>query len=378
MKILIVIGTRPEAIKMAALVSLMKSDKFFKIKVCITGQHKEMLDQVLRNFDIKPDFDFKIMKNNQTLTSVTNKTLMGLENIFKKFVPDFVFVHGDTISSFSAALASYYCRLPIAHVEAGLRTNNIYSPWPEEGSRKLIDVLSSIHFAPTLHSHNNLIAEGVKKKSIYVTGNTVIDSLFFALSIIKNKKSLLKKLEKEFSFLKNDRKLILITAHRRENFGKPFTNICKAMIKIANENEDVDIVYPIHPNPNINEPGKKYLSNIKNIYLVSPLDYFSFVHLMNKSYLILTDSGGIQEEAPSLKKPVLVLRDETERTEALEAGTIKLVGTNTEKIFKTVNSLLHNKKIYKSFIVNNNPYGDGNASKKIIKVLKLTNKLLIK
>ena len=371
MKILIVIGTRPEAIKMAALISHFKKDKFFKVKLCITGQHKEMLNQVLDNFDIKPDFNLRLMKNNQTLTSVTNGTLSGMEKIFKKYIPDIVLVHGDTISSFAATLASYFKKLPIAHIEAGLRTNNIYFPWPEEGSRKLTDTLSTIHFAPTNFAKKNLINEGFNRNSIYVTGNTVIDSLFFALKKIKEKPNLLYKIKKDYSFIKEKNKLILVTAHRRENFGKPFANICKALIKIANKNKNINIIYPIHPNPSIEIPGKKYLSKIKNIYLVKPLDYFSFVYLMSKSHLILTDSGGIQEEAPSLSKPVLVMRDETERQEALEAKTIKLIGTNTNRIYKEVQLILNDNDKYQSFLVKNNPYGNGEASKKILEILKL-------
>ena len=371
MKILIVIGTRPEAIKMAALISHFKKDKFFKVKLCITGQHKEMLNQILDNFDVKPDFNLRLMKNNQTLTSVTNGTLSGMEKIFKKYIPDIVLVHGDTISSFAATLASYFRKLPIAHIEAGLRTNNIYFPWPEEGSRKLTDTLSTIHFAPTNFAKKNLITEGFNRNSIYVTGNTVIDSLFFALKKIKEKPNLLHKIKKKYSFINEKNKLILVTAHRRENFGEPFSNICKALIKIANKNKDINIIYPIHPNPNIEIPGKKYLSKIKNIYLVKPLDYFSFVYLMSKSHLILTDSGGIQEEAPSLSKPVLVMRDETERQEALKAKTIKLIGTNTNRIYKEVQLLLNDNDKYQSFLVKNNPYGNGQASKKILEILKL-------
>ena len=370
MKILIVIGTRPEAIKMVSVIQTLRKDKFFKVFICSTGQHKQMLNDVFKKFKIIPHYNLNLMKKNQSLSYITEGVIHGLTKIIEKINPALVLVHGDTISSFAASIASYYKMIPVAHVEAGLRTKNLFSPWPEEGSRRLIDTISSIHFCPTKLSKNNLINEGFDKKSLFVTGNTVIDTLLITKKIINKDKFLKKTLQANFDFLSPKRKLILVTAHRRENFGNPFENICEALIDIAKKNENVDIVYPIHSNPNIREPGYKYLSKKKNIHLLKPLDYYSFVYLMEKSYLIMTDSGGIQEEAPSFKKPIIVLREETERVEAVKDNLVKLVGTNKNRIIREVSKLLKSERYYKKFLKKRNPYGDGKASRRISKILK--------
>ncbi len=370
MKILIVIGTRPEAIKMVSVIQTLRKDKFFKVFICSTGQHRQMLNDVFKKFKIIPHYNLNLMKKNQSLSYITEGVINGLTKIIEKINPELVLVHGDTISSFAASIASYYKMIPVAHVEAGLRTKNLFSPWPEEGSRRLIDTISSIHFCPTKLSKNNLIEEGFDKKSLFVTGNTVIDTLLLTKKIINKDKSLKKTLQANFDFLSPKRKLILVTAHRRENFGNPFKNICEALICIAKKNDNVDIVYPIHSNPNIREPGYKYLSKKKNIHLLKPLDYYSFVYLMEKSYLIMTDSGGIQEEAPSFKKPIIVLREETERVEAVKDNLVKLVGTNKNRIIKEVSQLLKSERYYKKFLKKKNPYGDGKASRRILKILK--------
>jgi UDP-N-acetylglucosamine 2-epimerase (non-hydrolysing) len=370
-KILLIFGTRPEAIKMASIIKeLKKNKKFFNFKICITGQHKKMLKQVLEFFEIKPHFNINVMQKNQSLESLTSKILTRTSNIIKKIKPDLVLVHGDTTSTLASSLACYYNKTKVSHIEAGLRTGNIYSPWPEEINRKLTAQISEINFSPTAFAKKNLISEGIDKNKIFITGNTVIDALLFTKDKITKSKSIKKKLEKKFTFLDSKKKLILVTGHRRENFGKDFNNIFKAIKYIALNNQDINIIYPTHLNPKVLVPAKKILGKISNIFLVEPLDYVSFVYLMNKSYLIISDSGGVQEEAPSLGVPVLVTRKNTERPEAINAGTAKLVGTNTNEIIKNVKQLLKNKVIYKKMTKSHNPYGNGNAAKKIVNYLK--------
>lgn len=378
-KILIVFGTRPEAIKMAPLIKeIEKNTEKFITKVCITAQHRQMLDQVLRLFKIEPDYDLNIMKNSQDLYDITSNVLIGMRDVLEDFKPDLVFVHGDTTTTFSATLSAFYKRVEVAHIEAGLRTNNIYSPWPEEANRLLTSKLAKYHFAPTIKARDNLLKEGVEPKNIVVTGNTVIDALFLALSDIKSNKEVESKIikainsstnSKRFDVLKS--KFILVTGHRRENQGKRFENICLALKLIALKNPDIDLVYPLHLNPNIQKPARRILSGIKNIHLIEPLEYEHFIYLMDRAYFILTDSGGIQEEAPSLGKPVLLMRDTTERPEALEAKTVKLVGANIDLITKEAQKLLDDKSAYEAMSRAINPYGDGKASKRIIEFLKL-------
>ena len=371
-KILVVFGTRPEAIKMAPVVKQLKKDSKLDTKVCVTAQHREMLDQVLELFEIEPDYDLNIMKSNQDLYDITSNILLKMREVLNSFKPDIVLVHGDTTTTFTTSLAAFYQKIDVGHIEAGLRTGNIYSPWPEEANRKLTANLSKYHFAPTQTAKNNLLKEGVVEENIVVTGNTVIDALFLTLEKIEKdknlKNSIIKKLNSKF--LQLDSKFILVTGHRRENFGEGFLNICKALKDIATKHKDINIVYPMHLNPNVRKPVLDILDNIDNIYLIEPLEYPEFVYLMSKSYLILTDSGGIQEEAPSLGKPVLVMRDTTERPEALEAGTVKLVGTDKNKIIIEVENLLQNKHEYDKMSKSHNPYGDGKSSKKIVKFLK--------
>ena len=330
-------GTRPEAIKMAPLVKALEADNSIDSKVCVTAQHREMLDQVLEMFDIKPDYDLNLMKAGQDLYDITTNVLLGMKGVLSEFEPDLVLVHGDTTTTSATSLAAFYQKIEVGHVEAGLRTGNIYSPWPEEANRQITGVLASYHFAPTETSKSNLLRENKCKSSIVVTGNTVIDALHLALNKINNDKCLLDKIVKNINAqyqINDSQKLILVTGHRRENFGAGFINICEALRDIATENPQVDIVYPVHLNPNVQEPVKKILSNISNVFLIEPLEYQSFIYLMNKTHFIITDSGGVQEEAPSLGKPVLVMRDTTERPEAIEAGTVKLVGTTKKSIIK--------------------------------------------
>jgi len=374
-KILIVFGTRPEAIKMLPLVQeFQKHPNMFEVKVCVSGQHREILDQVLKLFKINPDYDLDIMKKNQDLYDITTRVLLGMKSILSDFKPNVVFVHGDTSTTFSVALAAFYQQIKVAHVEAGLRTGDIYSPWPEEANRKLTTQLTHYNFAPTLNSRDNLLKEQVKAMNVIVTGNTVIDALFMVLDKIETDKSLEEKIISSFAIMKytfvDNRKIILVTGHRRENHGQGIIHICEALKYIAQENQDIDIIYPVHPNPNIQMPVRKLLSGIVNIYLIEPLEYEEFVYLMSKSYVIITDSGGIQEEAPSLGKPVLVMRDTTERPEALEAGTVKLVGTNKEKIISETQNLLKNRQYYLTMVQTHNPYGNGDASSKIVKYIK--------
>lgn len=375
-KILLIFGTRPEAIKMAPLVKEFEKHSNIISKVCVTAQHREMLDQVLEIFDIKPDFDLDLMKDGQDLYDITSKVLLGLRDVFCEFKPDIVLVHGDTATCSSSSLAAFYSKIKIGHVEAGLRTGDIYSPWPEEANRQITGVLANYHFAPTPTSKENLLKENKSSNDIIVTGNTVIDALFLALDKIENNQELKSKIINSLNSqykLKENKKIILVTGHRRENFGEGFINICEALKTIALNNPDIDIVYPVHLNPNVQKPVHEVLSNTSNVYLINPLQYEEFIFLMNKSYFIITDSGGVQEEAPSLGKPVLVMRDTTERPEALEAGTVKLVGTSKEVIIKETQKLLDNKSEYEKMSKAHNPYGDGKACEKIVNFIKELN-----
>ena len=369
MKTLCVFGTRPEAIKMAPLHIALSADERFDAKLCVTGQHREMLDQVLGLFAIKPDYDLNIMKPGQDLTDVTTVILRGMKKVLCDCKPDVILVHGDTATTFATTLAAYYQQIPVAHVEAGLRTGNIYSPWPEEANRKLTGVLANLHFAPTETSRDNLLREGVEISKIFVTGNTVIDALLDVVERLKEDPSLRAKASEPAAFLGAERRIILVTGHRRESFGEGFERICKALREVARMHPEVDIVYPVHLNPNVREPVQRLLSDVSNIYLIEPLDYLPFVYLMDRAHIILTDSGGIQEEAPSLGKPVLVMRDTTERPEAVAAGTVRLVGTDVGVIVRELHSLLVDSELYRTMSVAHNPYGDGRACKKIIEGL---------
>ncbi|WP_414659523.1 non-hydrolyzing UDP-N-acetylglucosamine 2-epimerase [Acinetobacter courvalinii] len=369
-KILLVFGTRPEAIKMAPLaLKLQHYSQDFETKVCVTGQHRQMLDQVLELFSLKPDFDLNLMKPGQTLSDVTSGVLKGLEQVFEQWLPDVILVHGDTATTFAASLAAYYNKIKVGHVEAGLRTGDLYSPWPEEANRQLTGVLANYHFAPTQSSYDNLIKENVNPATIVVTGNTVIDALLQVKQKVEQDQALVEQFQQQFSFLEQKKKLILVTGHRRENFGQGFLNICQALANLAKKYPDIQIVYPVHLNPNVQQPVNALLADIDNVYLIAPQDYLPFVYLMNRSYLILTDSGGIQEEAPSLGKPVLVMRDTTERPEAVQAGTVRLVGTEIAAIEQSVAELLENPDIYAEMAAAHNPYGDGTACQQIIQFL---------
>jgi len=369
MKILTVFGTRPEAIKMAPLVHALADDKRFEAKVCVTAQHREMLDQVLMLFNIVPDYDLNLMKVGQTLPEVTSRILIELTPVLKEFKPDVVLVHGDTATTFSASLAAYYEQIAVGHVEAGLRTGNIYSPWPEEGNRKLTGALTKYHFAPTENSKQNLLNENYHSDNIYVTGNTVIDALLQIKAQIESDVDLSNDLASRFPMLDNRKKLILVTGHRRESFGGGFERICEALVQTAKAHSDVQILYPVHLNPNVQNPVNRILSAVDNVHLIEPQEYLPFLYLMNRADIILTDSGGIQEEAPSLGKPVLVMRDTTERPEAVEAGTVKLVGTDTQKIISNLNLLLNDKNEYEKMSFAHNPYGDGKACGRILDIL---------
>lgn len=368
-KVLTVFGTRPEAIKMAPLVTQFIADDRFSPKVCVTGQHREMLDQVLELFEITPDYDLNIMKSGQTLPEITSKILVELTPIIKSFQPELILVHGDTATTFAASLAAYYEQVPVAHVEAGLRTGDIYSPWPEEANRKLTGALARLHFAPTNSSKQNLLNEGYPEENIIVTGNTVIDALFHIQKVLESNEPLKSSLKEQFSFLDHNKKVILVTGHRRESFGEGFENICKALASIARDYPDAQIVYPVHLNPNVQEPVNRILKNIDNIYLIEPQQYLPFTYLMGKAHIILTDSGGIQEEAPSLGKPVLVMRNTTERPEAIDAGTVKLIGTDQDRIVKEIKLLMDDNSEYKKMSQAHNPYGDGMAVKRIVDVI---------
>lgn len=367
-KIILVFGTRPEAIKMAPLVVTLKTDKRFDCRVCVTGQHREMLDQVLTLFDLQPDYDLNIMKPGQDMSSVTTNILNDIKEVYLSFVPDIVLVHGDTATTFAASLAAYYAKIPVGHIEAGLRTGNIYSPWPEEGNRRLTGVLASLHFAPTVHSRENLLKENVFNEDIHVVGNTVIDALIETVGKLNAPKMRIK-YEESFDYLLGCDRFILVTGHRRENFGDGFERICKSLLEVSMKYPDVKIVYPVHLNPNVREPVNRLLCGANNIHLIEPLDYLPFVYLMSKAYLILTDSGGIQEEAPSLGKPVLVMRDTTERPEAVEAGTVKLVGTDINNIVDGVSRLLDDHAEYERMSRAHNPYGDGKTCERIAEIL---------
>ncbi|MBL79374.1 MAG: UDP-N-acetylglucosamine 2-epimerase (non-hydrolyzing) [Nitrosomonadaceae bacterium] len=370
-KVLIVFGTRPEAIKMSPVIK--EFNEAFTVKVCVTAQHREMLDQVLNIFDISPHRDLNIMKPGQDLFDLTGNVLMGMKRVLVEENPNIVLVHGDTTTSFTASLAAFYRNIPVGHVEAGLRTHNINSPFPEEFNRNSISRIARYHFAPTERAKQNLLDEKVKAKQITVTGNTVIDALLSVIDIAK-KTTFPESILSAIPFLKNDvkplPKIILVTGHRRENFGKGFKEICYALKDLALLRPNLQIIYPVHLNPNVLDPVSQILSGVKNIHLIKPLGYLHFIKLMTLSYIILTDSGGIQEEAPSLGKPVLVMRDTTERPEAVDAGTVKLVGTNQQKIVDEVNFLIENSQAYIKMAGAHNPYGDGNASKRIRKVLE--------
>ena len=380
-KILLIFGTRPEAIKMAPLIlELHKHSNKVETIVCVTGQHREMLDQVLSIFKIKPDFDLNIMKQGQDLYDITSNVLVGLRDIYKQVHPDLVLVHGDTTTSMAAALAAYYQQIPVGHVEAGLRTHNIYSPWPEEINRQLIGRISSYNFSPTATSSVNLLKEGADKSTIYITGNTVIDSLYWVVNKIKTDEQLnirLKAEIKSFGYdidrLQHQKRMVLITGHRRENLGEGFIHIAQAIQELSTHFPDVDFVYPMHLNPNVRKSIHEVLGNdlahFSNMFFIEPLEYLSFIYMMEKADIVLTDSGGIQEEAPSLKKPVLVMRDTTERPEAVEAGTVILVGTDKEKIVANVSQLLTDNAHYQQMAKAINPYGDGKACERIVDIL---------
>ncbi|WP_318503763.1 non-hydrolyzing UDP-N-acetylglucosamine 2-epimerase [Photobacterium leiognathi] len=368
-RVLTVFGTRPEAIKMAPLVHALANDERFDAKVCVTAQHREMLDQVLELFEITPDYDLNLMKAGQTLNDVTAGILLKLKPVLEEFKPDVVLVHGDTATTFAASLAAYYELIAVGHVEAGLRTGNIYSPWPEEANRRLTGTLSSYHFAPTETSKENLLKENFSADDIYVTGNTVIDALLMIKDKIENDADLNATLASLFPFIDENKKLILVTGHRRESFGGGFERICEALAITAKKHPKTQIIYPMHLNPNVREPVNRILAGIDNIFLIEPQQYLPFIYLMSRSHIILTDSGGIQEEAPSLGKPVLVMRDTTERPEAVAAGTVKLVGTDINTITSSLDELLMNDDIYHAMSKAHNPYGDGMSCNIILDVL---------
>lgn len=370
MKVLTVFGTRPEAIKMAPLVHALAQDEAFESKVCVTAQHREMLDQVLQLFDITPDYDLNIMKPGQGLSEITCRILEGLKSVLEAFKPDVVLVHGDTTTTLATSLAAFYQRIPVGHVEAGLRTGDLYSPWPEEANRKLTGHLAMYNFAPTENSRQNLLRELLPDDHIFVTGNTVIDALFWVRDRVLGDTELRASLAQRYPFLDASKKLILVTGHRRESFGSGFERICSALAEIARHHPGVQVVYPVHLNPNVSEPVNRILKGIDNIILIDPQDYLPFVYLMTNAYMILTDSGGIQEEAPSLGKPVLVMRDTTERPEAVDAGTVHLVGTDVAKIVDAVTRLLTDKNEYLAMCRAHNPYGDGHACQRILATLK--------
>ena len=368
MKLLTVFGTRPEAIKMAPLVRALAADGRIESKVCVTAQHRSMLDQVLRLFDIKPDFDLDIMAQGQDLTDITCAVLTGLRSVLKAYRPDRVLVHGDTATTLATALAAYYERIPVGHVEAGLRTGNIYSPWPEEINRTVAGGIADMHFAPTEGARQNLLREGKPPASIWVTGNTVIDALLEVSARLDSGNAIPLDVEGQFSFIDPNKKMILVTGHRRESFGGGFERICRALARLAHRN-DVQIVYPVHLNPNVQGPVFEWLGGKPNVHLIPPQDYLPFVSLMKKAYFLITDSGGVQEEAPALGKPVLVMRDTTERPEAVEAGTVKLVGTDEDCIAAEATRLLDNETAYRQMSLAHNPYGDGKACPRIVQAV---------
>ena len=354
---------------MAPLVAALKSKAELEVKVCVTAQHRQMLDQVLSLFQIVPDWDLDVMRTGQDLTDLTARILSGMRDVFNQWTPEVVLVHGDTSTTFATALAAYYQRISIGHVEAGLRTGNLYSPWPEEGNRKLTGALTRWHFSPTPTARDNLLREGVDTNLVHITGNTVIDALIQVTGKLEADAMLRHQFEQQFSFLAPERRMVLVTGHRRENFGDGFERICRALARLATNQPDIDIVYPVHLNPNVREPVGRLLRDVPNVHLIEPLDYLPFVYLMTRSYLILTDSGGIQEEAPALGRPVLVMRDTTERPEAVEAGTVRLVGTDEDRIFQEALQLLTDAEAYDSMRRATNPYGDGRACERIADIL---------
>ncbi|MDD2781656.1 UDP-N-acetylglucosamine 2-epimerase (non-hydrolyzing) [Sulfuricurvum sp.] len=372
-KILIVFGTRPEAIKMAPLVKVFeKHTDTFETRVCVTAQHREMLDQVLEIFDIKPHYDLNLMQPGQDLYDITSRVLIGMRDVLNDFLPDVVLVHGDTTTTFATSLAAFYQKIAVGHVEAGLRTGDIYSPWPEEANRQLTSQIAAYHFAPTQTSKNNLLRENVSESTITITGNTVIDALLDVAHNIKTDPKLFEHVRKKLEsagYVPRKREYILITGHRRENFGDGFLRICEAIKTLAETYSHFDFVYPVHLNPNVRQPVNAILTGLKNVYLIEPLEYQPFVYMMSHAYLILTDSGGVQEEAPSLGKPVLVMRDTTERPEALEAGTVRLVGTDRDAIINGVSELINDTQAYQTMSRAHNPYGDGHACERIISFL---------
>lgn len=375
MKVLTVFGTRPEAIKMAPVIRALRQDALFAVRVCVTAQHRQMLDQVLSLFAISPDFDLNLMQPGQDLTDITARVLQGMREVLREWRPDVVLVHGDTTTTMAASLAAYYEKIAVGHVEAGLRTGNIYSPWPEEMNRRLTAAITSVHFAPTTTAQDNLLKEGIKSATIHVTGNTVIDALLEVAAQLDGDDRLAADMAARFSFLDNGKKLLLVTGHRRENFGGGVENICQALRELG-QHPDVQIVYPVHLNPNVQEPVKRILADCPAVHLIEPLDYLPFVYLMTRSYLVITDSGGVQEEAPSLGKPVLVMRDTTERPEAVLAGTVRLVGADTDKIVREASLLLDDAAAYRSMAQAHNPYGDGLAASRIVAILRQSRKLL--
>lgn len=367
-RVLTVFGTRPEAIKMAPLCRTLAADPLLDARICVTAQHRQMLDQVMAAFSLRPDFDLDLMRTNQDLTDITCSVLAGLRTVLDEWRPDLLLVHGDTTTTFSATLAGFYKSVPTGHVEAGLRTGNLRAPWPEEANRRLTGVLADLHFAPTNAARDNLLREGTHPKNVHVTGNTVIDALQMALTQIDRDADLKKSLDRQFDFIDPSRRLILVTGHRRENFGIGFENICRALADIA-KRADVQIVYPVHLNPNVRGPVTGILGSTPRVHLIEPLDYLPFIYLMRLSHIIVTDSGGIQEEAPSLGKPVLVMRDTTERPEAVKAGTVRLVGTNSNSITLSIEQLLDDPKAYSAMAQAHNPYGDGQACQRIVRII---------
>lgn len=370
LKILLVFGTRPEAIKMAPLVHVLQKQEQIEAKVCVTAQHREMLDSVLDLFDITPDYDLNVMKSGQSLTVLTSRMLTGLEGVLQQFEPEVVLVHGDTSTTLSASLSAFYQKIDVGHIEAGLRTYNIYSPWPEESNRQLTSVLSRWHFSPTNTAAGFLKQECIPEHNIFVTGNTVIDALYYIKHKLENTPALQTQMREHFNMLDLSKKRVLVTGHRRENFGEGFENICRALKRLALQYPDIEFVYPVHMNPNVQKPVYEHLDGLNNIKLIEPQEYLPFVWLMQQSYLILTDSGGIQEEAPSLGIPVLVMRDTTERPEAVEAGTVRLVGATEDSIVTNVIELLDNEVLHSKMSRAHNPYGDGTACEQIATVLK--------
>jgi UDP-N-acetylglucosamine 2-epimerase (hydrolysing) len=368
-RILTVLGTRPEAIKLAPLIDSLRRDPRFDSRVCVTGQHREMLAQVLGLFDIEPEYNLQIMRAGQDLSFITTNVLQGVTEVFQEFLPNLVLVHGDTTTTLAASIAAFYHRIPVGHVEAGLRTGQMYSPWPEEMNRRVTDAVSTWFFAPTSESRTNLLREGIDPSQIVMTGNTVIDALLRVVGKLKEDTALRSRLEAEFPFLDPARKLVLVTGHRRENFGRKFEQFCTALRRLAETRNDTQIVYPVHLNPQVQNPVKAILKGVSNVHLIEPQDYLRFVFLMDRSYMIITDSGGVQEEAPSLGKPVLVTRDTTERPEAVKAGTAKLVGTNTEAILAEAHAILDSPEEYRRMAGAINPYGDGRACERIMEVI---------